>query len=1150
MEITLDGWSRRMVTLSLPAAPRPFRRPQRPRPARPAGRRGRRPLLRALLITIGLVLGAACVPVAEAHDARRTAAAQAPRHTDRAGDGLTRAERLASADAHRSGRRVEVGAGRTATQSEYADPDGTFTRLTAQRPVRVRQGSGWVPVDPSLARDGHVLRTKATTDALAVSGGGSGPLAALSGEGWRLSLSWPYPLPAPAVEGATATYHGVLPGVDLRVTAADEGFGEQVVITSRRAARDPALRHITFGLHVSGVDLRQDAHGGLIGTDRSGQQVFASPAPMMWDAAGGPGGTAHQARVDAALAGTVLTLRPDPAFLSAPTTRYPVAVDPSFTGSRLAWTTVDAAYPTVPYYNGANMPANPNGQAMVGYSAEGGDLGRSFFRMNTSTVAGKHILSATFQILEKWSWSCTPEPVQLWLTGAIGSGTDWNNQPAWSTKVAEVSTAHGNEGVGCSDGSVEFNVTSMVAQAAASKWSNTTVGLRAANESDTYGWKRFDTNPTLAVTYNSVPDAPASLTIDGHACSSTTFVGSTTPTMRAFVSDPDAGTLLNVSLYWAATGSAISETNKVTQNSVATGSAAVKTIPAGKLADGGTYYFQVRTTDGTDTSPLSAQCAFRVDTSRPDKAATVTSSDYPEYGAPGDDGNTHGGVGQTGSFTFGANSVTDVVSYLYGWQDPPTTKVSAPTPGASVTLGLTPPPPGLLTDLYVRSVDQAGNMSNVTDYQFLAGGPADPAGAWDADEGSGTTLADATAGGHTLTAAGAATWTAARTGAPTDHALHLDGSTGYAQSDAPVVDTGKSFSVAAWVRLSRTDTGGKWVTAVSQNGSSFSSFVLSYNGTGWAFAVHSADTDNPVHYRLVAPGAVTAGVWTHLVGVYDAGAGQMWLYVNGYQAATATGVSTFASTGGLDIGRARTSSSWTDWWPGDVDAVRVWNRAVYPKEIESAANATTLAGAWDLDADGTDASGHGHPVAPAGTAAFGLDDRDGSNDISLDGTGTGWAETTAPVVHTDQSFSVAAWVELARTDTGGRFVTAVSQNDTAFSSFVLTYNGGQWAFALHAANQNDPVKYRLAAPGPVTAGVWTHLAGVYDAGLHQMRLYVNGQLAGSLSGVSAFDSTKTLDIGRARAGSAWTDPWPGDIDGVRVYLGTLDDQQIAQLAGQ
>ena len=82
-------------------------------------------------------------------------------------------------------------------------------------------------------------------------------------------------------------------------------------------------------------------------------------------------------------------------------------------------------------------------------------------------------------------------------------------------------------------------------------------------------------------------------------------------------------------------------------------------IPDGALHDGGTYAWRVQGVDDVTSGPWSDWCEFNVDTTRPDKAPTVTSEDYPPTDA-------HGGPGVPGTFTFTANGVEDAVEFRYG----------------------------------------------------------------------------------------------------------------------------------------------------------------------------------------------------------------------------------------------------------------------------------------------------------------------------------------------------------------------------------------------------------------------------------------------------------------------------------------------------
>jgi hypothetical protein len=153
----------------------------------------------------------------------------------------------------------------------------------------------------------------------------------------------------------------------------------------------------------------------------------------------------------------------------------------------------------------------------------------------------------------------------------------------------------------------------------------------------------------------------------------------------------------------------------------------------------------------------------------------------------------------------------------------------------------------------------------------------------------------------------------------------------------PVLETGpgRSFTVSAWVYLTAT---GEFATAVSQTGTVNSAFYLQYSKVGdrWSFsraAYDSSDIDD-VH-RAVSTDPPDLNVWTHLVGVFDAADGRMTLYVDGEPQGTATDATPFASGGPLVIGRAQSDSKQRDWFPGQIDEVAVWGRALTAAQVHA-----------------------------------------------------------------------------------------------------------------------------------------------------------------------------------------------------------------------
>ncbi|MET7684891.1 LamG-like jellyroll fold domain-containing protein [Streptomyces sp. NPDC005423] len=191
-----------------------------------------------------------------------------------------------------------------------------------------------------------------------------------------------------------------------------------------------------------------------------------------------------------------------------------------------------------------------------------------------------------------------------------------------------------------------------------------------------------------------------------------------------------------------------------------------------------------------------------------------------------------------------------------------------------------------------------------------------PVGRWPLDAGSGDIARD-TAGGNDGTATGVS---------PQQGAAVFDGTSSQIVTARPVIDTseGRSFTVSAWVRL-RTIPGGS-ATAVSEEGGVNSCFYLQYSGAErqWAFAGAAQ--------RAAGRTAPVPGVWTHLVGVCDGPQHRLRLFVDAVQEGTVADVT--AAGGALVIGRAKYNGGSTDFFPGAIKDVRVYDRALTGAQIK------------------------------------------------------------------------------------------------------------------------------------------------------------------------------------------------------------------------
>src|SRR5439155_17295770 len=124
------------------------------------------------------------------------------------------------------------------------------------------------------------------------------------------------------------------------------------------------------------------------------------------------------------------------------------------------------------------------------------------------------------------------------------------------------------------------------------------------------------------------------------------------------------------------------------------------------------------------------------------------------------------------------------------------------------------------------------------------------------DEGSGTTAADASGGGHTGTLQGSAGWGRGIVG-PSD--LALDGRGGFVDVPGAVVDTTRSFTVSAWVRLTATRG---YQTFVSEDCTQVSAFYLQFRDDTPRFAFTRITAD------AVAPGTFASSAFAPSVNTW------------------------------------------------------------------------------------------------------------------------------------------------------------------------------------------------------------------------------------------------------------------------------------------
>ncbi len=106
-----------------------------------------------------------------------------------------------------SGHRVEDLSQRSEDTQVFANPDGTWTAENSLGPERVHNDDGsWSDIDTTLEPVAGGFAPKHAASDLVLSDGGDTTFAAMAEDGKDLSWKWPTALPAPEIDGNTATY--------------------------------------------------------------------------------------------------------------------------------------------------------------------------------------------------------------------------------------------------------------------------------------------------------------------------------------------------------------------------------------------------------------------------------------------------------------------------------------------------------------------------------------------------------------------------------------------------------------------------------------------------------------------------------------------------------------------------------------------------------------------------------------------------------------------------------------------------------------------------------------------------------------------------------------------------------------------------------
>ncbi|WP_299761769.1 LamG-like jellyroll fold domain-containing protein [uncultured Pontibacter sp.] len=199
---------------------------------------------------------------------------------------------------------------------------------------------------------------------------------------------------------------------------------------------------------------------------------------------------------------------------------------------------------------------------------------------------------------------------------------------------------------------------------------------------------------------------------------------------------------------------------------------------------------------------------------------------------------------------------------------------------------------------------------------------------WKMNEGSGTTVSDATGNGNDAQTVGSPSWTTGVDGT----ALQLNGSNQYAAApDTESLDITETITLSAWIKPQKTGT--QYIIKKAVN-NSIDGYELGLSSSGSVFfRINQASSGNTYRLNSSTDYPSNGTTWMHVAATYDGSV--LKLYLNGAENASQTLSSpqTIAiNTQAVHIGA---QDNGTYKFRGAIDDARIYNNALSASEVSA-----------------------------------------------------------------------------------------------------------------------------------------------------------------------------------------------------------------------
>ncbi|MBI2404682.1 hypothetical protein HYV22_00705, partial [Candidatus Gottesmanbacteria bacterium] len=430
-------------------------------------------------------------------------------------------------------------------------------------------------------------------------------------------------------------------------------------------------------------------------------------------------------------------------------------------------------------------------------------------------------------------------------------------------------------------------------------------------------------------------------------------------------------------------------------------------------------------------------------------------------------------------------------------------------------------------------------------------------GYWKTDEAtwSGTLneVVDSSGNGVHGTAAGATGGKAYPTGGKFGNGGFFDGVDDYV--DVPggtSITFGGDMTVSAWMKTS-SSAERPILSNRTSGGTGSGRFYFGING-GKAFLYHNSAS--PPNVSAVT--SINNNAW-HLLTYVRSGTTTN-IYVDGVLDKTTTQTNYVNGAKAIRIGHD--VDNVTEYFPGSIDDVRIYNRALSPSEVSQLYNfAPGPVGYWKMDeGSGTDAndnSGKGN----TGTLTSGPTWVQGKygKAVSFDGSDdnvnipdqSNWDFSQGGLDAGKQDFTISAWTKLSSSIVNARpAIVGKAGNAAGSGGYTFWIPNGSTNLRLSLSDTINTIALDVTNPTSLADNKWHYLTALLDREptTDTAYFYVDGKLVSSASSATiagnSVSTTFPFRIGDNPGDSLST--WTGIIDDVKIYNYARTNQQIVE----